>query len=177
MKHLRENHNTPELWNFQYDKKEIIAQPLQQSKHILIDFIPEDSTLLDVGCGNAKWFQQYTDKGIQIDGVDFSDSVIEQNKTLFPKSNFQCLNFENESIKGVWDYVMSISVFEHLNEPYKIKDRIFCENVKKQMFIVVPLTKKHEEDICHVYQFDENDFPDATDKVVVDECLIARWVK
>lgn len=76
--------------------------------------------LLDVGCGPGLVVKELLPYGFQIDGVDFSEGVIEYAKGQRLKVNFQtsslyALPFGNES----FDVVICLGVFQSAEYPLK----------------------------------------------------------
>ena len=66
-------------------------QDLMEQKYLdeLINLIPVDAKLLDIGCGTGKPILAYLiDKKIKVTGVDASHKMIELAKQNFPENEF-----------------------------------------------------------------------------------------
>lgn len=65
----------------------------------LNNFISQNSvsSLIDLGCGDLQWMPQVFSSGIDYVGVDFCQSVINQNTTNYPDKTFIFSDFKNLS--------------------------------------------------------------------------------
>ena len=85
----------------------------------LTEYIPENSTLLDVGCCNAHTLESFNraDKRIKYWGVDHLQELVDYCQGTYPTQSFSqsdasdLQDFEDNS----FDYVLSRHVYEHLN--------------------------------------------------------------
>ena len=83
----------------------------------IIDFatqIPSYSTILDVGCGNARLYQFLQDKTINYTGIDDSKELIDLCRQKYPKANFINNNALDISYNNQFDYAFSIAVLHHI---------------------------------------------------------------
>ncbi len=79
-------------------------------------------TVLDIGCGNGWFTNQIASQGIEITGIDASESGIENCRKLMPKGRFSVASvYEPDILEGEqFDAVVSIEVIEHLFYPGKL---------------------------------------------------------
>jgi len=96
-----------------------------------LKYLPEGERILDIGCGDAKYFIKLTDKFNEFYGVELSSVHFESAKNVFPAGNYVVadggeLPFQ-DSFFGV---IVSFGAFEH-NEDI---DSIFkeCYRVLKE---------------------------------------------
>ena len=88
----------------------------------LADFVKDGDSVLDIGCGNGRLYQLFSDKStgirpkkISYVGVDISEKLIEIAKEEYPDCQFEVadmteLPFEDEK----FDIVFSLVAFHHL---------------------------------------------------------------
>jgi len=72
-----------------------------------IDYLPQDSLVIDVGCGIGRDTKYLIDRGINTIGVDISMGMLRVAKRLMPDGNFflmdmRTLGFLDETFKGIW---------------------------------------------------------------------------
>lgn len=81
----------------------------------IVSKIPDGASVLDVGCGNGRLLESFTDKKIDYLGVDSSDKLIELAKKNYPAYKFlvcDILNLDSLNIQS--DLICSIAVIHHL---------------------------------------------------------------
>ncbi len=74
--------------------------------NILAARVGKGGKILDIGCGSGEDSKFFADKGITMVGIDFSNKMIEEAKTRFPKGKFlvmdmQNMDFPSSSFDGV----------------------------------------------------------------------------
>lgn len=76
-----------------------------------IDHQPE--SILDFGCGKGDFFGFLKDKGIycQYTGIDINPSLIEVARKNHPNGKFHVQDIEKEPLEEIFNYVVSIGVF------------------------------------------------------------------
>jgi 2-polyprenyl-3-methyl-5-hydroxy-6-metoxy-1,4-benzoquinol methylase len=85
----------------------------------IIDQIPPNSKILEVGCFLGRYSQHFTELGHQVTGIDLSPEVIKKGKELFPDLDLRCVNeiWEDDLLKGEYDIVVASEVIEHVLHP------------------------------------------------------------
>jgi ubiquinone/menaquinone biosynthesis C-methylase UbiE len=78
----------------------------QEILHRFSQEIGDRRPVWDCGCGPGQTTKYLKDLGIEISGLDLSEKIIEQARTIHPEINFKKgnileLGFENDSIAGV----------------------------------------------------------------------------
>ncbi len=78
----------------------------------------EDSTLLDVGCGNGRFLQKMRERyGYQVSGVDFSPLAVQAAKTNYGIDVFQGFLEDARYPDASFDVVTAWWYLEHVPEP------------------------------------------------------------
>lgn len=87
---------------------------------------------LDVGCGDGVLANKIAEKGRRAVGIDNNQSALhlarQHGNAVFQDSDI------HHRLDGVWDYLASVNVIEHLDRPEAIKDLI-NNNVTKGAII------------------------------------------
>jgi len=100
-----------------------IKQVLQEQRHVAIAKYLEGETFLDVGCGLGYGTAQLSKycPG-KWHGLDFSESVIEKAKELFPSFPFYyAKNFDLLGcIKKKFDSTVCLEILEYIDEDWKL---------------------------------------------------------
>ncbi len=79
--------------------------------------LSEGSEVLDLGCGPGNDAILFTEKNMQVLGVDFSSEMIKEAQARVPNAHFLCkdflsLDFESESFNAVW----SVGSLHHIDK-------------------------------------------------------------
>jgi ubiquinone/menaquinone biosynthesis C-methylase UbiE len=91
-----------ETFSGEHEKKPKDQEILHRFSHEVGDRRP----VWDFGCGPGQTTKYLKDLGIEISGLDLSERMLEQARTIHPEINFRkgnilALEFENDSIAGV----------------------------------------------------------------------------
>ncbi|MGD6960507.1 class I SAM-dependent methyltransferase [Rossellomorea aquimaris] len=122
------------LWADDYDKtvqssEENDSYPFAGYKTILNIIFNEvmqkqNSKVIDIGFGTGVLTSKLYDNGHQIDGVDFSDKMIDIAKTKMPKANLIEWDITNglppEFKEKKYDFIVSTYSLHHLSDEEKI---------------------------------------------------------
>ena len=83
--------------------------------------LPAGARMLDIGCGNGALAGQFLARGMQVVGVDLSESGIAIARKKYPQGRFEILNAEGDLLESLaaepFDVVISTEVIEHLYDP------------------------------------------------------------
>lgn len=111
------------------------------------DYLTEDEKVLDLGCGNGRWFKLFQKKKIDYIGVDFSERLIKIAKRNYPQTKFQTadilkLPFSN----NYFDKIYSIAVLHHIpSEELRLKSLKEAKRVLRPGGILILTTWKFHE--------------------------------
>lgn len=72
----------------------------------LLDQLPENGSVLDIGCGNGNYTKYIEDKGFRYEGIDISEEMLNIAKKNNPHSTFknmdmQKLDYEDATFDGI----------------------------------------------------------------------------
>lgn len=134
-----------EISSIEYDK---IAKDFSQSRNYIWEemdiaktYIKNDDNILDIGCGNGRFFEVAEEKNANYTGVDNSEKLLEiarnkyKTKTKLILANAISLPFENNS----FDVVVSFAVLHHIPSKElrgKFMEEVFRVLKKDGVFIV-----------------------------------------
>ncbi len=112
----------------------INQRTLTQLRYVLDNYIEIDerTVLLDAGCGNGYWAQEFILNGIpKVVGVDFSENMLNaallRSKKKEYEDKFEAVkeNLENLSFKdNSFDIIHFFGVIEHLDSPQKVLNEL-----------------------------------------------------
>ena len=81
----------------------------------LLRFAKDGDQILDVGCGNGRLYQLFTDLSIRFTGVDISSGLIDIAKKSYPESNFIVSDMRKLPLdEEQFDITYSIAAVHHL---------------------------------------------------------------
>ena len=94
------------------------------------DYAKDGDKVLDLGCGNGRLSELFSEKKIEYYGVDFSEGLINIARKRYPKLNFQVADALNLPFPdGFFDEVFSIAVLHHI--PSKELRTQFLKEIKR----------------------------------------------
>jgi tRNA (uracil-5-)-methyltransferase TRM9 len=113
----RENYNLIAK-EFSATRKEI-----WEELKFLFENLKEGDKVLDLGCGNGRWYRIFKEKKVDYFGLDNSEKLIEIAKENFPEAKFfvgDALNLPFQD--NFFDKVYSIALLHHIpSEDFRIK--------------------------------------------------------
>lgn len=105
--------------------------PLKEKEWFLRHIFVGDK-VLDLGCGNGRFFEIFNDKKVDYTGIDFSERLIEIAKNKYPNGNFLVSSAFNLPFPdNLFDRVLCIAVLHHI--PSKELRLKFLEEIKRIM--------------------------------------------
>lgn len=121
-----------------------------------LKLLPKQAKILDLGCGPGRDTKFFSEKGYQVVGIDFSESMIEIARKAAPKAkfiqkDFRKLNFEQNSFDGIWCSLILL----HLKRNEVLK---FLKSIKrflKKDGVLFLATKKGEGEIIEKEHLDK----------------------
>jgi len=93
---------------------------------------------LEIGCGEGYVTKRIHDMGINVEGADVSEDVIELARLKYPGIKFTVKSiYELSKYKEKYDIVFAIEVLEHLDSPRKAVEELKKVS-RKYIFVSVP---------------------------------------
>ncbi len=87
----------------------------EEAKFLFDDYVIPGDKILDLGCGNGRFFELLKDKDINYIGIDFSEKLIEIARKKYPKVKFQVADALNLPFpNNYFDKIYSIAVLHHI---------------------------------------------------------------
>jgi SAM-dependent methyltransferase len=118
-------------------------------KFLLDKYLFSGEKVLDLGCGNGRYFEYLKEKNVDYFGVDNSDKLIELAKNRYPGVNFQIADAFNLPFSdNFFDKIVSIAVLHHIpSEELRIK---FLKELKRVLkpggILILTVWNFHELD-------------------------------
>lgn len=89
--------------------------PWPETKFLFDEYLIPEEKILDLGCGNGRYFEFFKGKNVDCFGVDSSEKLIEIAKNKYPKARFQVADaFNLPFSNNFFDKVYSIAVLHHI---------------------------------------------------------------
>ncbi len=94
-----------------------------QELEFLFEDLKEGEKVLDLGCGNGRWYPLFKEKKVEYFGIDNSDKLIKIAKEKFPEANFLVGDALNLPFpENFFDKVYSIALLHHIpSKEFRIK--------------------------------------------------------
>lgn len=88
----------------------------------LFEDLKKGERVLDLGCGNGRWFKIFKEKEVEYIGIDNSEKLIEIARTLFPKATFIVADaLKIPFQENYFDKVYAIALLHHIpSERYRL---------------------------------------------------------
>ena len=111
--------------NYNLIAKEFSAtrKEIWEELKFLFEDLKEGEKVLDLGCGNGRWYRVFKEKRVDYFGIDNSEKLIEIAKENFPEAKF----FVGDALSlpfqdNFFDKVYSIALLHHIpSEDFRIK--------------------------------------------------------
>jgi tRNA (uracil-5-)-methyltransferase TRM9 len=111
--------------NYNLIAKEFSAsrREIWEELNFLFANLKEGEKVLDLGCGNGRWYQVFKEKKVDYFGVDNSEKLIEIAKENFPDAKFFIGDALNLSFPdNFFDKVYSIALLHHIpSENFRVE--------------------------------------------------------
>jgi len=134
----------------------------------IIPQIRDNSTILDIGCGDGSFFYYILEKykNVKLYGVDISNWSIEFIKEKFGDSvNLKIIkNLSDIDFNINFDIITMIEIIEHINDPINFLIQSFRFLKPHGKILISTPNENFTYDRCHLYSFEESDFIDILGK-------------
>ena len=181
-------------WNQYYKKNSEISKPSLFALFVRKNYLKENTSLLDLGCGNGRDSLYFAGQGLKVTAVDASDYAInELAQRNIPNAEFICEDFVKTSLiySRQYDYCYSRFSLHAINAA---QEDLLLTNVKKSLkpagkfFIEVrsvndplfgkgaPVLTERGEVIKNCFVYNEH-FRRFIDKKELEEALLSKDYK
>jgi len=126
-----------------YDSKNPIVRTLMKKyfkdlDSLILPIKHEIATALEIGCGEGYVSKHIQDLGINIEGADISERIIQVARILHPSVEFKTQSiYDLDASKKKYDIIFVNQVFEHLEAPEAALLQI-QKSTSKFLFFSVP---------------------------------------
>lgn len=98
-------------------------QEIWEELKFLFEDLKKGEKILDLGCGNGRWFKIFKEKKVDYIGVDNSEKLIEIARLSFPEANFLVASaLELPFEENYFDKVFAIALLHHIpSKEYRLK--------------------------------------------------------
>jgi alkylated DNA repair protein alkB family protein 8 len=112
---------------------------LWEDLKFLFDYLKKGDKVLDLGCGNGRFYPWFQEKGVAYVGIDFSSSLIEIAKKKFPEGKFYLGNALELPFKNnEFDVLFAIALLHHIpSNELRLKVILEAKRVLKKKGILV----------------------------------------
>jgi 2-polyprenyl-3-methyl-5-hydroxy-6-metoxy-1,4-benzoquinol methylase len=93
---------------------------VEQGRYRFIDLeIPEGAKVLEVGCFLGHYCNYFSQRGLEVTGVDISPEVIAEAQKIYPQLDLRCVGdtWPQDLQDGRYDVVIASEVIEHVLHP------------------------------------------------------------
>ncbi|PIG90794.1 class I SAM-dependent methyltransferase [Gloeocapsopsis sp. IPPAS B-1203] len=80
----------------------------------------KDYRILDLGCGTGDLTNKIAIQGVEVVGIDFATTMIEQARSKYPHLHFEVLDARNLQYQEEFDAVFSNAALHWITEPEKV---------------------------------------------------------
>lgn len=89
------------------------------SEELLCSYIPENGSVIDIGCGSGRWCRVAARSARTVVGIDRDSGRIRDARALSPNSNIEYIvgDITSELIERKFDVALLIHVIEHIDDP------------------------------------------------------------
>jgi len=155
---------TKEQWDTLYEKKKKVQQngrsiwgknDVYKNSALLVDLLPDIlidlkiKSFVDIGCGDFLWLSKLDWSEITYTGIDIVQGLVDENKKMYSKFNFECKNLIVDDCPNA-DMIFMRSVLIHtsIGDCFKIIDTIKKSGSKYLCVSSLPQIDKNIDTTC-----------------------------
>ncbi|MCL6753053.1 methyltransferase domain-containing protein [Nostoc sp. CCCryo 231-06] len=124
--------------------EEIVAGIIPILENLMLQHIPKEADILDLGCGSGKLVQQLHLKGYQMTGLDASKELLRYARINAPKSKFLLNDIRQFELPSTFDAVLSYIVLLfilNVEELTYVFQNVYAALRDKGLFVfTIPIT-------------------------------------
>lgn len=121
------------------------------------DLVPEEISMLDIGCGDGFYARGFSRYGIpNYHGVDITDALFDAHRQEFGRFRFTKLDVTEEPVPGEYDLVVMLYVIIHIVEREKLQRamRHLAAAIKPGgIAIIAPVSGNSSRGLYYVHQW------------------------
>lgn len=105
-------------------------KPWPEIKFLVDNYIKPGEKVLDLGCGNGRFYEFFKEKGVDYFGVDNSEKLIEIAKNCYPQAKFRVADALNLPFSdNHFDKIYCIAVLHHIpSDEFRLQ---FLKEIKR----------------------------------------------
>lgn len=113
-----------------------------------VSFLPQNASVLDVGCGGGRDAKYLFERGVCVRGIDVSARMIRLAKSYAPDIVFENIDVMELSVRKKYDGVWCCRVFHHisLNEQERFLKRLKALTQKGGIIFLTSVVSDTKED-------------------------------
>jgi len=111
------------------------------------NYLISGEKVLDLGCGNGRWFELFQEKNVDYFGIDSSEKLVEIARKNYSEARFQTADALNLPFpNNYFDKIYSIAVLHHIpSEEFRLKFLAEAKRVlKPEGFLILVVWKFHQ---------------------------------
>jgi 2-polyprenyl-3-methyl-5-hydroxy-6-metoxy-1,4-benzoquinol methylase len=128
---------------------------LVREKLKYLQFLPKDvSSVLDVGCGRGEFLYLLKERGIQAEGCDIDDVLLEKSARFARVKKVNVLELSQAYPENSFDLVTCLHTLEHTLHPHTTLQEL-KKVTRKYILLAVPNARyiAHNERATHLYSW------------------------
>jgi len=113
--------------------------PWEEIKFLFDNYLIKDEKVLDLGCGNGRFYEFFKNKDIDYIGVDDSEKLIEIAKQKFPDGIFQTANALSLPFQdNYFDKIYAVAILHHIpSKEFRLQFLKEAKRVLKQKGLLI----------------------------------------
>ena len=113
--------------------------PWEEIKFLFDNYLIKDEKVLDLGCGNGRFYEFFKNKDIDYIGADDSEKLIEIAKQKFPDGIFQTANALNLPFQdNYFDKIYAVAILHHIpSKEFRLQFLKEAKRVLKQKGLLI----------------------------------------
>ncbi len=128
-------------------------KPWEEIEFLFKDYLRPGEKVLDLGCGNGRYFPFFKEKRAEYFGIDFSEKLIEIAKNNYPEAIFQIGDALNLPYpENFFDKVYSVATLHHI--PSEELRNQFLKEIKRVLkpkgILILTVWKFHQPEEIHL---------------------------
>jgi SAM-dependent methyltransferase len=150
------------------------------SEDLLLSWIPENGSVIDIGCSNGFWSRIAAKKAATVVGIDYMPDLIETARALTTENNVEFI--AGDATKVLGDRVFDIAILSHVIEHIDNSDAFLQKLLPIASHLVIevpdfendPLNWSRLKNKTPFYS-DADHVREYTEKILIDQVERSGW--